>query len=138
MFTSEEFAEQYEKRCRICIITHTTESWEVEKYWTFQKLYELYEETSFKVGEDNKGKKLKLPMKYFLEYLVYNRDDSPLYLFERYRIPFLLSSPSSLEDLKDAGKKILKRYKQHPYFQDDFFSLVGEKHRPPYRWFLVG
>lgn len=44
---------------------------------------------NFKVAEDNKGKKLRIPLKYFLEYLIYNKDDSPLYLFERFFIKFI-------------------------------------------------
>lgn len=62
------------------------DDWNIDKYWTFEKLYQLYKETSFKVGEDDKGKKLRMAFKDFLEYLVYNKDDSPLYLFERYKI----------------------------------------------------
>jgi histone arginine demethylase JMJD6 len=38
---------------------------------------------NFKIAEDDKGKKLRVPLRYFMEYLVYNQDDSPLYLFER-------------------------------------------------------
>lgn len=49
-------------------------------------MYQLYKDTEFKIGEDDKGKKLRIPFKYFLEYLVYNKDDSPLYLFERYNV----------------------------------------------------
>lgn len=60
---------------------------------------------NFKVAEDNKGKKLRIPLKYFLEYLIYNKDDSPLYLFE-----------SSIEDLKDGGKDMIKHFKIHKYF----------------------
>ena len=51
---------------------------------------------------------------------------------------FLNINISSIEDLKEGGKDILKRYKPHKYFLDDYFGLVGEKHRPPYRWFLMG
>ena len=49
-----------------------------------------------------------------------------------------ISINSSIEDLKEGGKDILKRFKPHKYFLDDYFGLVGEKHRPPYRWFLMG
>lgn len=65
-------------------------------------------------------------MKYYLEYLLYNRDDSPLYLFE-----------SSFEDKEDA-RKIIQNYQTAEYFQDDLFKLAGEKKRPPYRWLLMG
>lgn len=65
---------------------------------------------------------MRIKLKYYIEYLVYNHDDSPLYLFE-----------SSLESRKDT-KEILDWYKVPKYFYDDLFSLAGEKHRPPYRW----
>jgi histone arginine demethylase JMJD6 len=45
---------------------------------------------------------------------------------------------SSLEDLRDGGKEMINRYEVHRFFKDDQFSLVGEKRRPPYRWFLMG
>lgn len=45
---------------------------------------------------------------------------------------------SSLEDMKDGGADIISRFKLHKYFSEDLLAMVGEKHRPPYRWFLVG
>jgi histone arginine demethylase JMJD6 len=65
-------------------------------------------------------------MKYFMKYLRYNQDDSPLYVFD-----------GSFDD--DAvSKSLLQDFHVPSYFPDDLFSLVGEKRRPPYRWFLVG
>ena len=77
-----------------------------------------------KVGENDDGKTLRIEFKYFLEYLVYSQDDSPLYLFEG--------------ALERHGTSLLKDFKVPKYFKEDLFSLVGEKARPPYRWFLVG
>lgn len=59
-----------------------------------------------------------------MQYLLYNQDDSPLYLFE-----------SSLEDKEDT-KLIIGNYAVPPYFKDDLFHLAGEKKRPPYRWYF--
>ena len=65
---------------------------------------------------------LRVQFKHYLEYLVYNKDDSPLYLFE-----------SSLVDHRQASG-ILKNYRVPRYFSDDLFKLAGEKKRPPYQW----
>ena len=61
-----------------------------------------------------------------MQYLVENRDDSPLYIFD------------SSFDEDGVGQRMLSSFTVPPYFRDDLFSLVGEARRPPYRWFLVG
>lgn len=73
-----------------------------------------------KIGEDDDGKKLRVKLKYFLEYLVKNKDDSPLYLFE-----------SSIENIKEI-KKCIDYYEVPKYFREDLFALTGERKRPPY------
>lgn len=59
-------------------------------------------------------------------YCKHQADDSPLYIFD-----------STFDDDREA-KRLLEDYAVPSYFPDDLFSLVGEKRRPPYRWFLVG
>ena len=54
------------------------------------------------------------------------RDDSPLYIFD-----------SRFGD-KDTGKALRRDYPLPFYFQEDLFKLVGERRRPPYRWFMMG
>lgn len=65
-------------------------------------------------------------LKYFMEYVKHNKDDSPLYIFD-----------SSFDEDKGA-KRILGHYRVPTYFRDDLFRLISESRRPPYRWFLVG
>ena len=65
-------------------------------------------------------------MNEFVEYMQYNEDDSPLYLFE-----------SSLED-HDVAKRMLKEYTPPKYFQQNHFTLLDEDEMPPHRWFLMG
>ena len=79
-----------------------------------------------KVGEDDKGRKLRIKLKYYLEYMVHQKDDRPLYLFE-----------SAMESQKGI-KRMLKKYQIPKIFQEDNFDLLKEKYRPPHRWFLIG
>ena len=65
-------------------------------------------------------------MKYFYEYLVKQKDDSPLYLFE-----------GAVENNRDA-RDLINGYKVPKYFQEDLFEVLGDNNRPPYRWFLIG
>lgn len=95
------------------MIDGCTQNWETEKYWSFQYLYEEYKEKMFTISEDKDGKKLKLKFKYYMEYLIYNTDDSPLYLVD-----------DTLEDDEDV-QRILEFYQIPPYFKDDLLALAG-------------
>lgn len=96
------------------------------KTWNFPELIKNYKKCKLKVGEDDDGYPLKMKLKYFIEYLIFNKDDSPLYLFQ-----------SSIESRKKI-KNIVKEYTVPKFFEDDYFKLLGADARPPYRWFLVG
>ena len=64
------------------------------------------------MGEDDEGYPIRIKLKYFFEYMVNQKDDSPLYLFE-----------SALEDRKEA-KRMEKCFDVPKYFRDDLFSIV--------------
>lgn len=83
----EEFIEKFEKPCRPVIIQGITKNWPGQELWQINKLIERFGESMFKIGESDSGRKLKVSLNEYIEYVLYNRDDSPLYMFE-----------SSLED----------------------------------------
>lgn len=66
----------------------------------------------FKIGEDDDGNKIKIKFKYFMEYLIYQKDDSPLYLFE------------SLSDNNEEVKEWKEHYSIPKFFPDDLFKIV--------------
>ena len=63
----------------------------------------------FKIGESDSGRKLKVTLKEYVEYALFNRDDSPLYLFE-----------SNIEE-HETMKDIVNEYSVPRHLQKDFF-----------------
>ena len=86
-----------------------------------------FSESLFRVGESEKGYALKLTLKEFVEYLVYNRDDSPLYVFEM-----------GIEGHPEA-RDLMGDYKVAKFFEENIFvDMLGETASPPHRWWLLG
>ena len=79
-----------------------------------------------KCGEDDEGYSVKIKLKYFLQYMHTQVDDSPLYIFD------------CAFDEHAVANALLLDYDIPKYYRDDLFKLVGERRRPPYRWFLIG
>jgi len=106
----------------------TIHAWDALERWSLDALMEddLMRERTFKCGEDDDGNNIRLKLKHFLKYLHKNRDDSPLYVFH-----------SSFDEDRIA-RRLLSDYRVPTYFNEDLFQLVGERRRPPHRWFLIG
>lgn len=122
----EDFIAKYERPNLPVVISGLADEWRASREWTFEKLYRRHRHGKFKVGEDDDGFPVKVKFKYFARYLAHQRDDSPLYIFD------------SSFDRDPRSREILSDYEVPKYFRDDLFKLVGDKRRPPFRWFLVG
>lgn len=70
---------------------------------------ERFGDSLFKIGESDSGRKLKVTMKEYIEYTLFNRDDSPLYLFE-----------SNIEEHPQA-KAMVDEYEIPRYLRQDLF-----------------
>jgi len=126
----DHFISKYEARGIPCLIASIpqVERWAAPELWQLDRLQGDKEllNRKFKCGEDDDGRSIKIKLKHFLEYLLKNKDDSPLYIFD-----------SHFDDDRLA-KRILTDYRVPLFFRDDLFKLVSESRRPPYRWWLVG
>lgn len=124
--TVDEFIEKYERGSKPVIIKGVIDSWPAKNEWKVKSLLEKFSNGMFKIGESDSGRKLKVTLKEYIEYMLYNRDDSPLYLFE-----------SSLEDHEQA-KVMMNDYEPPKFFKQNLFSVLPEDKMPPHRWFLIG
>lgn len=123
--STEEFNNKFQIQNKPCIIRGLTKKWD-ENRFDWKGFYKRYKNARFKVGEDDNGKTLRIKFKHYLKYIVTQKDDCPLYLFE-----------SGVEKDKDA-RRLIESYTVPKYFKEDLFKIMGEKNRPPYRWFLIG
>ena len=92
-----------------------------------KNLYEKYKDCKLRCGEDDEGYALRVRLGNIFEYIMYNRDDSPLYLFE-----------SQIDNPKRGVTDMINDYTVPKYFEDDYYKLIGDDARPPHRWVLIG
>ena len=78
----EEFINKYERGSRPVIIQGVTDNWKGFQEWQIKRLVERFGSSLLKIGASDSGRRLKVTMKEYAEYMLFNRDDSPLYLFE--------------------------------------------------------
>eukprot|EP01050_Picozoa_sp_SAG11_P006319 SAG11_NODE_485_length_9035_cov_16.221352_10_plen_187_part_00 len=94
--------------------------------WTVEQLLYKFRDVKFKCGEDDEGYSVRIKLKHFVQYCETEacHDDSPLYIFD--------------SRFGERAKSLLADYTLPAWFSDDLFKLVGNKRRPPHRWFMIG
>eukprot|EP00922_Rhytidocystis_sp_ex-Travisia-forbesii_P039160 GHVS01058283.1.p1 GENE.GHVS01058283.1~~GHVS01058283.1.p1 ORF type:complete len:613 (-),score=70.52 GHVS01058283.1:169-2007(-) len=121
-----DFIERFEKTNTPVIIRGCIDHWPAMQKWNVETLSRLHKKGLFKVGEDDDGHRIKMRLKYFLDYMRVQKDDSPLYLFE-----------SSVEDAANTCD-LIQDWEAPEYFPFDLHAVVGDDKRPPCRWFCIG
>jgi len=124
--TPQWFYEHVASRNLPAIIEGGCAHWEAMHRWNFETLEDRFRHLYFKVGEDDKGKKIKMKMKYFLDYMRHQTDDNPLYLFE-----------TEIQDNAHV-RTLLQDYEVPDLFPDDWLNLMNRDARPPHRWWCIG
>ena len=98
-------------------------SWISNSCWHHSSLLLFAKDRPVWIGNSHgKHKYLKMTMKNYLDYFWTQKDDSPLYMFDKdfgIYLPFLL-----------------KAYKIPMFVKEDYLSLLDK--RPPFRWIVMG
>eukprot|EP01119_Soliformovum_irregulare_P014151 TRINITY_DN3851_c0_g1_i1.p1 TRINITY_DN3851_c0_g1~~TRINITY_DN3851_c0_g1_i1.p1 ORF type:complete len:345 (+),score=81.72 TRINITY_DN3851_c0_g1_i1:205-1239(+) len=115
----EEFLEEYGIPNKPVILTDVVNKWPAFTEWTADKLSKNYGEVPMKTDQG-----VTMKMNEYLTYCMQTRERSPMYLFDN--------------DFGEKCPQMLKEYEVPEFFQEDFFSVLGEKDRPSFRWILVG
>jgi len=121
-----QFLEKFSFKRKPVILRGALSQWPAlsEHKWDIPVLEKRFKHVLFKVGEDDNGRKLKIKMKTFLDYMANQTDDSPLYLFES----GMTGETSSLRN----------DYRVPEFFPDDYLNLAGRENKPPHKWFCIG
>jgi len=85
---------------------------------------------TLKRGEDCNGYSIEGKLKDFLINTRRFQEKFPLYIFD-----------SSFPHWKGArrGIKVIKSFFDPPkYFKQDYMACIGKRHRPPWKWLLIG
>ena len=79
-----KFEKYYIHIYKPCIIKNVCNNWPGRNSWNIKSLANNidYKNVKLRCGEDDDGNAVKIRLKYFLEYMELQQDDSPLYLFD--------------------------------------------------------
>ena len=84
------------------------------------------EQSYFRLDDNHTG---RIRLGQFCDYMRFNQDDTPLYIFDS---QFAIGADENRKSLNE-------KYKVPDVFaKDNLFSMVANKYRPPWQWILIG
>jgi hypothetical protein len=117
----EEFGREW--YAKPFILTDVVPHWPAYKKWSLEYLLKQFSSTdaTFQIEA------VEWSIQTYLEYMSSNRDESPLYLFDK---DFAIKTTANGVPLEDD-------YSVPETFEEDLFRLLGDA-RPDHRWLIVG
>ncbi|KAK4226118.1 hypothetical protein QBC38DRAFT_510602 [Podospora fimiseda] len=116
----DKFADKWSKKP--FILTRCIQDWPVCQSWSIEHLLSQYKDVVFR------AEAVDWSFDTYCQYMRNNRDESPLYLFDR--------KFAEKMDLK-IGKEEGGSYWKPDCFGPDLFELLGSE-RPAHRWLIIG
>ncbi|KAL1311686.1 hypothetical protein AAFC00_001790 [Neodothiora populina] len=120
------------------IITKPTTQWPVYKTWSTATLLKQYRDVKFR------AEAVDWPFSVYVDYMLNNSDESPLYLFDRQfaeKMNLRVADSSEASACESSGESAPDErkaaYWAPSFFGPDLFSVLGAQ-RPDHRWMIVG
>eukprot|EP01117_Protostelium_nocturnum_P009993 TRINITY_DN3561_c0_g1_i3.p1 TRINITY_DN3561_c0_g1~~TRINITY_DN3561_c0_g1_i3.p1 ORF type:complete len:864 (-),score=310.10 TRINITY_DN3561_c0_g1_i3:42-2522(-) len=120
--TFNQFVEEYDGPAKIVMLKGVTDGWLAKENWTREKIVERYGHVQWKISHKG-NQKMTMNLKDYLHYSSLQNDEAPLYVFD--------------SDFGEKVPEMLKDYKVHDFFKEDYYELLGES-RPKSRWIVLG
>ncbi|CAI9116257.1 OLC1v1017354C1 [Oldenlandia corymbosa var. corymbosa] len=118
----QEFSEQYDGQKPV-LISGLADNWPARSGWTIQQLLQKYGDKTFRISQRS-TKKITMMFKDYVSYTQTQHDEDPLYVFD--------------EKFGEVAPGLLKDYSVPHLFQEDFFDILNDDDRPPFRWLIIG
>lgn len=118
--TYEQYAERWTEQP--FILTDCITDWPVCSQWTIDRLLASHADVAFR------AEAVDWTFKTYVDYMKSNKDESPLYLFDR-----KFAEKMGLEIGREPGAS----YWRPDCFGPDLFEVLGDE-RPAHRWLIIG
>ncbi|XP_054788759.1 lysine-specific demethylase JMJ21 isoform X2 [Prosopis cineraria] len=118
----EDFRDEYDGKKPV-MLTGLADAWPARHKWTTDQLLLSYGDVAFKISQRS-SRKILMKFKDYVSYIKLQHDEDPLYIFD--------------EKFGETAPGLLKDYCVPHLFQEDFFDILDEDKRPPYRWLIIG
>ncbi|KAK1432209.1 hypothetical protein QVD17_09103 [Tagetes erecta] len=118
----DEFLQQYDAQKPV-LVSGLADTWEAKKTWTPEQLVNKYGDTSFRISQRS-ANKIAMKLKDYVSYTQEQHDEDPLYIFD--------------DKFGEVAPDLLKDYSVPHLFPDDYFDVLDNDQRPPFRWLIIG
>ncbi|KAG6196088.1 hypothetical protein E4U10_001287 [Claviceps purpurea] len=116
----EQYADRWTEKP--FVLTKCIQDWPVMSKWTIEKLLDAFRSVEFR------AEAVDWTMERYCEYMKDNRDESPLYLFDR-----KFAEKMNIR----VGHEDGATYWRPDCFGPDLFEVLGDE-RPAHRWLIIG
>lgn len=116
----EVFQLEHAAACQPVLLCGIMKDWAWDK-WEINAFKQKFGQVAFRCSHDASKVKRKIDMKFddFMEYCSIQRDESPLYIFDK--------------AIGTRTPEMLTMFSPPPHFPEDFLQVLGETKRPAYR-----